>query len=325
MAEKSGELTSGMGSSGVGSSGDRLYGDSPAEVRRESPIVEGKLGSNGLDDTELIKARIEETRSQLGDTIDAIQERLSIENISEQVKEQVSEQITSALDTAKESVYEATFGNLSKAGKFMKEAGRELSRSEAGQYARKNPFPLVLIALGVGLLAYDGFGGGRRRRLTAGANGDESNGRGLVDKASGAYDKVAETASESVAGIRDAAGNAVTTVTETANSAVAKVGDYAGAAYEKVGEYGVQAREQYEHYIEDNPLAVGAVALAVGAAVGLSIPATRYESQYLGDYSRKVLDRAHDAAGDLVERVKEVAGETGKTIGEEAEKQGFTS
>ena len=36
-------------------------------------------------------------------------------------------------------------------------------------------------------------------------------------------------------------------------------------------------------YLEDNPLALGALAVAVGAAVGFAIPSTRYEGQLMGE------------------------------------------
>ena len=317
-----------------------------------------------VDDTEQIRAKIEETRSQMGETIDAIQEKLSIQNISDQVKEQVTEHINSALETAKESIYSATIGNLGKAGKFMQNVGKEISKTEAGKFARKNPFPLVLIGLGIGLLAYEGFGSKNRRTYRysdydndnrnreSGAIGSFKSATGKIgDTASSAYDSVSTTtgnALESVKGaassaygtVSDTAGKAYSSVTDTASKAYSSVTDYAGTAYEKAGEYGQQAREKYDYYIEENPLAVGAVALAVGAAVGLAIPATRYESQVMGEYSQQLLDKAQTAAGGLVDRVKEVASEaqatlsdevkttlseTKKTITEEAKNQGFIS
>src|SRR5687767_9913099 len=58
------------------------------------------------EDTEQIKARIEETRSQMGETIDAIQERLSLANI----QEQVSETVNNAIESAKDTAYDATIG-----------------------------------------------------------------------------------------------------------------------------------------------------------------------------------------------------------------------
>jgi len=296
------------------------------------------------DDTDQIRAQIEETRSQMGETIDAIQEKLSFQNISEQVKAEVSEHINSAIETAKDSVYSATIGNLGKAGKFMQNIGKEISRTEAGKFARKNPFPLVLIGLGIGLLAYEGFGNKSRRTYRYSEYDNDTRNRGLRDSgtmgtlksatgkisdtASSAYGTVSETtgnALESVKGaansaygsVTDAASNAYGTVTDSANKAYDSVTDYANTAYEKVGEYGTVAREKYDYYLEENPLAVGAVALAVGAAVGLAIPASRYEKEYMGEYSSQLLDKAQNAAGDLVDRVKEVASEAQRTLGDE--------
>src|SRR5690349_15072490 len=83
--------------------------DYPA-TNREALEIATNTGE-APEETDHLKAQIEETRSQMGETIDAIQEKLSFQNISEQVKEQVSEQINSALETAKETVYDATIGN----------------------------------------------------------------------------------------------------------------------------------------------------------------------------------------------------------------------
>jgi ElaB/YqjD/DUF883 family membrane-anchored ribosome-binding protein len=285
------------------------------------------------EDTDQIRAQIEETRSQMGETIDAIQEKLSFQNISDQVKEQVSEHINSALETAKETVYDATIGNLGKAGKFMQNIGKEISNTEAGKFARKNPFPLVLIGLGVGLLAYEGFGNRNRRAYRYSDYDNDTRNRGMRDSgtfgtlksatgkigdtASSAYESVSETTGQALESVKGAANSAYGTVTDSANKAYSAVTDYANTAYEKAGEYGTVAREKYEYHLEENPLAVGAVALAVGAAIGLAIPATSYEQEFMGEYSQQLLDKAQTAAGDLVDRVKEVASEAQKTIGNE--------
>jgi len=284
------------------------------------------------EETEHLRAQIEETRSQMGETIDAIQEKLSFQNISEQVKEQVSEHLNSALETAKETVYEATIGNLGKAGKFMQNVGKELSKTEAGKFARKNPFPLVLIGLGVGLLAYEGFGRKNSRKYRYSDYGSDRRDRRegsstfgalkavpgkISDTASSAYESVSSTTSDALHSVSDAASSAYGSVTNVASNAYESVSNYAGSAYDKAGEYGQQARETYDHYIEENPLAVGAVALAVGAAIGLALPATRYEHEFMGEYSQQLLDKAQTAAGGLVDRVKDVASEAQKTLGNE--------
>jgi ElaB/YqjD/DUF883 family membrane-anchored ribosome-binding protein len=374
MAEKSSELD-GINepdavSTAAGASQDSYLTtrDSDVSLANDS-LTDGVIPSDETtDETEHIREKIEETRSSMSETIDAIQEKLSISNISEQVKEQVSEQITSAFETAKDSVYGATIG---KVGEFMKTVGREVSKTEAGKVAKDNPVPMLLIGLGVGLLAYQGMYGSKTRRRTyrydeysgggeiyrgqddydyedteffggrtqsnrstlraaKGKIGDVAgNAYGTVTDAAGnayesvsgaasdALDTVATKASSAYEGVSEVAGSAYGSVTDAAGSAYGTVTDAAGRAYEKVGEYGSQAREQYDYYIEENPLAVGAVALAVGAAVGLSIPSTRYEGHLVGETRDQLLSKAQDAAGDLINRVKEVAGEAQKTLTDE--------
>ncbi len=359
MAEKSGELDiyneNDAVSTAAGAKQDEYLEGRTDEY--ESSDIENQDDTNdeATDETEQIRAKIEETRSQMGETIDAIQEKLSIQNITDQVKDQVSEHINSALETAKESVYDATIGNIGKVGKFMQNVGKEFSKSDIGKTARKNPFPLLLVGLGLGLLAYEGFGGksrssyrrknynlrkpeDNRSQSSSGYSLSSATGK-IGDAAGSAYDSVSGAASNAYGTVTDATGNALQTVSGAASSAYSKVGDLAGNAYEKVGDYSSQAREQYEYHIEENPLAVGAVALALGAAVGLSIPATRYESELMGEYRQQLLDKAQTAAGGLVDKVKEVASEaqktikdevqtavseTKKTINEEAKNQGLT-
>jgi ElaB/YqjD/DUF883 family membrane-anchored ribosome-binding protein len=343
MAEKSSELGL-TGESDAVSTAAGANQDTYLEARsndysssdEELLEIETNTG-DAPEETEHLKAQIEETRSQMGETIDAIQERLSIQNISDQVKEQVSEHINNALETAKETVYDATIGNLGKAGKFMQNVGKELSKTEAGKFARKNPFPLVLIGLGVGLLAYE-YGGKKRRPAQhyyeSNEGGNYRGGSGITstvsntlksatgklsDTASSAYESVSSTTGNALSTVSDKANSAYEGVTSAATNAYSSVSEYAGNAYEKVGEYSTQAREQYDYYIEENPLAVGAVALALGAAVGLSLPSTRYEGELLGEYRQQLLDKAQTAAGDLVDKAKEVASEAQKTLKSEVQ------
>lgn len=188
--------------------------------------------------------------------------------------------------------------------------------------------------MGVGLIAYE-FSGKKRRPAYHYYNENDANeqfrgGRlsSPVSTLKSATEKIGETASHAYESVSNVAGNTLHTVTDKASSAYegvtsaasnaySSVSEFAGNTYEKVGDYSVQAREQYDYYIEENPLAVGAVALAIGAAVGLAIPSTRYEGELLGEYRQQLLDKAQTAAGDLVDRAKEVASEAQKTIGNE--------
>lgn len=62
-----------------------------------------------------------------------------------------------------------------------------------------------------------------------------------------------------------------------------------------------------ERWCHDNPLAVGAAALAVGTAVGLSLPRTRTENLALGETRDALVDKAGRVARDLRDTVNEKA------------------
>lgn len=311
------------------------------------------------DETEQIRAQIEQTRSQMGETIDAIQERLSMSNI----KEQVSDQINSAVETAKDAVYDATIG---KAGEFMQNVGRSISDvtgnvgrslsdvtgnvgdalTDSGivQTIRRNPLPFALIGLGIGMLAmqsrrrssyatpsysYDYEAGNYTEGEYGGREGNGGNRRSTLRSATKSVGSAASTAVGSVGNV---ASSAYSGVTNAAGSAYEGLTSAAGSAYEGIGSgigtVGTQARQiagtaqdQYEYHIEENPLAVGAVALALGAAVGFMIPSTQTESRLVGEYRDELMSKAGDMARGALDKVQEVAGEAVRTVQEKTGNQ----
>src|SRR3982751_3032920 len=82
--------------------------------------TEGDDGDDNSEEARNLRGQIDETRQEIGETVDAIQEKLNISTISEQVKEQVSEQISNAVETAKDAVYDVTIGKVKN---FMQQAG----------------------------------------------------------------------------------------------------------------------------------------------------------------------------------------------------------
>ncbi|HEX3101636.1 MAG TPA: DUF3618 domain-containing protein, partial [Pyrinomonadaceae bacterium] len=220
----------------------------------------------GNDDTEHLKAQIEETRNQMGETIDALQEKLSFNNLSEQV----SEHVNNAIETAKSSVYDATIG---KAVGFMKDMEDGIGDSKFVRTARSNPLPLILIGVGAGLLAYNNYSSNSRRRSFRGGSrrgydqfADRDRARrdmergtsfdleqrhsqsgstmnALSDKATAVSDKVS-----------NAANSAYESASNTLDSAVTGAKDIFNRAYSKAGDYTNVAYETYDHHINENPL-----------------------------------------------------------------------
>lgn len=300
------------------------------------------------EETEHIKSQIEETRQQMGETIDRIQEKLSFANVSEQVSETVS----NAIETAKDTIYDATVG---KAVTFMKNTGDGIANSDVIRTVRNNPLPLLLIGLGAGLLAYQSYSGSNRRSSTrsrgkylgggypenlerrdepnaaALRTTGESRGRREYDSsytgraydkisgaAGGAYESVAGATGSAINTVSDVAGSAYRGVADTARTAYSGAGELVSRAKDTAGEYSTRVYDTYDYYIEENPLAVGAVAAALGAAIGFAIPSSEFENRMMGEPRQKLLQKAQDATGQLVEQARRVANEAGQTIKDEA-------
>lgn len=382
MAEKSSELIKDINMIDTDSTEDMLTNDTALQTHSsnsDTAITKTETVSNDsrADDTnaedevtaetEQLREQIEETRRGMGETIDAIQEKLSFQNISEKVQAQVSEQISGAVETAKDAFY-------GKAGEIVNTVSRsfqEISKSDLAKKAQDNPAALALIGAGIGALlvgllvdgkkkskrksrSYDYDSGDdkvrysddTRRELVTGESEQTENESSveLVQKrvgdtassayktvsgaAGAAYESVASAADTAYDGVSSAAGSAYETLGSVASKTYEGVGSVAGKtyqgvttaagfAYDKAGDLGGKVKINYNHYIEENPLAVGAVALALGAAVGFAIPLTSKENEYLGEYRDQVVEKATATAQDAIGTVKQMATEAQKVITEE--------
>jgi ElaB/YqjD/DUF883 family membrane-anchored ribosome-binding protein len=68
------------------------------------------------------------------------------------------------------------------------------------------------------------------------------------------------------------------------------------------------ARSELQNLLHDNPLAVGATLFAVGAAIGLSLPRTQKENEWLGDSRDRLIKQAKATAQTAGKTVKSMAG-----------------
>ena len=329
------------------------------ENRSDDNATDNETNAEGTPSDE-VTDETEQTRSSFGDTINAIQQKLSLSTLSEQVKDEVSGQISSAFETAKTSVYDATLGQVGTIMSYVNKGMDEFGKSKVGRAAYAQPLALSLIGLGVGMILVNGFSKGKRTTKTYRYNyegdGGDNERRGISSSSGGsstferARSSVSDYAGQAYEGVGSAAGavgdyagKARETVGDYAGKAKETVGDYAGRVSEAVSGYAGSAREQvgnlggkakdyagaaqdqYEHYMDENPLAVGAVALALGAAVGMAFPSTQYENRLMGETRDDLLDKAQGAArealgkvqaaaGNVTETVKQVAGEVTQSV-----------
>ncbi len=302
------------------------------------------------DDAEQIRANIEETRAGMSETIDAIQEKLSFGNISEQVKDEVSDYVSETIQTAKDTVYNVA---VEKAGIIMKYVNKgidEAADTQVVKVVRQNPWALVaLIGLGGGILLVRSFqkkqSNKRYQRVYDYDRDDENYDSDYSSKRSysskrkkSRFSSAQETVSGAAGKVGETVSNAAGTVSDSVSYAAGAVSDTVGGvaskAYQQVGNLGSHAQdfagtaqEQYEYYMDENPLAVGAVALALGAAVGMAIPTTRVENKWMGATRDDLLEQAKETANDAVGKVQKVAGQFAgqvtETVKAEAKNQGL--
>jgi hypothetical protein len=274
-----------------------------------SPSVGGGAVVEETDSTRVeidrTRAEIVRTRADMSETVDAIQGRLSPENLKEQ---------------AKDRVREATVGRAQEAGSGIVET------------IRANPVPAALTGIGLGwLLTSARRQQAERARFRRAPYGQPpryeeqgSSGASAGQALGRARDSVGETASQ-----------AQDKVEHVASQAQDKVEHVAGQAQDQVSRLGDQARYQarrasggFQRMLRENPLAVGALAAGLGAAVGLAIPETTKEHEVMGEARDNLVDKAQEKAQETQQKVQRVAeeaqGAAQQAAQQEAENQGLT-
>lgn len=129
------------------------------------------------------------------------------------------------------------------------------------------------------------------------------------------------TAQRLAHGATDATGRLLHGAADTAGQLVHQTQEIVGNVAHTARDQAWRAERGMESSFRANPLAVGAVAVAVGAAVGYALPRTRREDVLLGGARDRLLrgatDLAHEATHSL-HQLTENAGETAKKAVSEA-------
>jgi len=189
--------------------------------------------------------------------------------------------------------------------------------------------------------------------------GSESLTNKVGNVAGGVGDKVGDIASSAgdvVGNVASTAGDVVGNVTSTAGDVVGNVasgvgtvaggavgavgtvaggvgdvvgnvasgaGDVVGNVAEGVGYQAERVTNGLERLFNDKPLVVGAMAVGVGAFIGLMLPETQQEKQLLGEARDQLVGKVQDVASQTMEKVGQVADEVQNTVKREAEDKGL--
>jgi ElaB/YqjD/DUF883 family membrane-anchored ribosome-binding protein len=277
-----------------------------------------RLDADDVDErTREIRDEIEDTREEMSETVDAIQQKLKPRNIAAQAAERVktatTERVRDMADTASETAQQAM----------------EYTRDATGvavEKVRQNPVPLALLVAGAGWWlasrSKKSTSSGYRAQPYYDYEGYATEGPYEYDDDGGLMARIrSNPIPATIAGVgitwlacagidRDSgSGNGDTTrgLSDRANEMASRTREYASDTADSVRRMARRRQNQVQRVMNNNPVLVGAAALLLGAAFGLAVPETETENELMGDTREQVVGRARDAARDAANEVQEAA------------------
>ncbi|MFN8541338.1 MAG: DUF3618 domain-containing protein [Thermomicrobiales bacterium] len=351
----------------------RLAGEAvPVDAGRAALHAVGEETGSHADDPAAIEAEIARTRTEMSGTIDAIQQRLSPENLKEEAKETASELAEQAKQAAREAVEHAVHEarlHAREAIQDARDAVRDATIGRVEQMARtvgdttedarygivetikQNPVPAALAGIGLAWLFMNRQSAPQRRSYLDERNYRPSRvvtergyerddryrtyredpyaatyaygstptygsgyGQGrdepgmidrtkekvghLADQTGGAVGRAGDAIGEAAGQAGDTVGRMAGQVGETASTLASQAQETAGNLAHEAQHRARRVEDQIGRTMQDNPLALGAVALALGTAVALAVPQTQREHELFGQARDTLVERAQGMAGD---------------------------
>ena len=200
---------------------------------------------------------------------------------------------------------------------------------DLGDAMRRNPVSAALIGMGIiwmfsGRLAGLSGEAARRTRLDR-----------IPDAAGEAFEAAGSMVRSGARAMGDSVGSIAGTVQDSAATVVEKATQFGRDQTEAVSDYAKslpgfgadmigEARSSLAELFRTQPLALGAIGLAIGAGIAAALPATELEAEYLGESADTLKEKARQFASDQVSRAGAAAENAVKAAAAEARDQGLT-
>lgn len=228
-----------------------------------------------------LRSGIEQTRSDMSETIDQIEEKLSPDNLQEELLKmarQLSDQVLSEFQSKSDAITERVSEQVqsaihgaatAKADELMSQAGQTLNLVGRNVWNRlaENPAPIALAAVGIGVMAM-------------GEHNSRQHGQSMLERGQ-------ELLSDAVTNVESGLFNATESAESMADRASVSLSDAVHGVKERAGQATEQAAEHLPQMatsgnghgtsMDISAFAGGMLALGLGFMAGLSVPETERE------------------------------------------------
>jgi uncharacterized membrane protein len=191
----------------------------------------------------------------------------------------------------------------------MTEKGSDFIK-DLGDAARRNPVSAALIGMGIVWL-FAGKAGVRPADLLERTGLDR-----LPDAARNAIGATQDRVASAADVVRETGSDGIETATRMAS-------EYAKALPDAADVLGT-VRGNLTDLFKAQPLALGAIGLAIGAGIAAALPSTDIENSYLGETSETLKSKTAEIAGHQIEKASTLAENVVETVTDEARRQGLT-
>ena len=199
---------------------------------------------------------------------------------------------------------------------------------DLGEAVRRNPLSAALIGIGV-LWLFTGS------RSTAGDFARNTGTDRVPDAAANAFDAARSTLRSGADAIGERVVSVKGAVKDGAMDALDNARHYGRDYADTASDYVISVpgtgaeifdtvRSNLSDVFRAQPLALGALGLAIGAGIAAGLPTTELEADYLGETSDTVKAKVTEFAAEQTDRATTVAGSVMEAATEEARKQGLT-
>ncbi len=312
----------------------------------ESSRMNGRTRAQVQDDPDAIRAEIRATREDLAATLSEIQEKLSPRRITDEAVgsvrratigrvEDAAEDARSVVKGAGENVFETIKRNPAPAvlaavglgwlfmegrGRSSRRDGRGYEPARRGRAGDRYYYADERQGPGNYGYSYDEYGRRSMDYREPRVREFEHQGQGMRERAGEiagqATDRVQEAARHAGDRVQEVAGQAAGTVQNAAETAREAAGQAVDTARQSVQTVAHQAHYRAERVgsrfgdmMEENPLLIGAAAVALGAIIGFAFPTTEKESEIMGEARDRMMERAQEVVSETAQKVQHVAQE----------------